>query len=107
MDNKYQRKITDTAQQDITSTVNYIAINLCNVKASNDLLKKIRSAADNICMFPRAHTDCKCFMIDDENIRHTTIDNYVLIYEISDETKQINILRFVYAKKNLINIAVK
>ena len=46
-------------------------------------------------------------MIDDENIRHTTIDNYVLIYEISDETKQINILRFVYAKKNLINIAVK
>lgn len=107
MNNKYKRQLTARAEQDIASTVNYIAITLSNAKASRDLLKKIRAVVDNICAFPRSCQDCRCFLIENENIRYAIVDNYALIYEISDEEKQINILRFVYAKMDLSNITVK
>ena len=107
MSNKYTFKLTPLAEQDIDSALNYIAENLCNAKAATDLFSKIESTIDTICAFPRSSSDCLCFLIQDENIRHVPIDNYVLIYEIVDELKEIRILRFRYSKMNLKNVELK
>lgn len=69
-----------------------------------DLLDKIENAIGNICEFPYSSADCKYFLIEDEHIRHVLVDNYVLIYEVKDSERQINILRFRYTRMNLTHL---
>lgn len=107
MSNKYTFRLTPLAEQDIDSALGYIAENLCNAKAAADLYIKIENAIDTICAFPRSSSDCLCYLVQDENIRHIPIDNYVLIYEIVDALKEIRILRFCYSKMNLKNVELE
>ena len=107
MEYNYTRVLSNIAQQDIESTVAYIVTQLCNPKAASDLLAKILNTVDNICAFPRSFHDCKTFLIENEDIRCAIIDNYALIYEIIDNSKEINILRFVYAKMDLSHLSIQ
>ena len=106
MPNKYNYKLTPLAEEDIESALTYISGQLFNGKAADDLLTKIENTIGRICDFPYSFADCSYFLITDENIRHAVIDNYVLVYEIIGEEKQINILRFRYAKMNLTKMSV-
>ena len=107
MSNKYTFRLTPLAEQDIDSALGYIAVNLCNSKAASDLFMEIENTIDTICTFPRSSSECLCYLIQDENIRHVPVDNYALIYEIVDELKEIRILRFRYSKMNLKNVELK
>lgn len=106
MPSKYNYKLTPLAEEDIDSVLKYISEQLFNGKAAGDLLTKIENTIGRICEFPYSFADCSYFLITDENIRHAVIDNYVLVYEIIGEEKQINILRFRYAKMNLTKMSV-
>lgn len=107
MQNNYTFKMTPLAESDIDSALTYIMVKLCNEKAASDLYFKIEKAIENVCMFPFASTDCKCFLIADENIRHVPIDNYCLVYEIKEEEGRIDILRFRFAKMDLTKFVLK
>lgn len=107
MSNNYTFRITPLAEQDIDSALNYIVVNLCNAKAASDLYLKIEDTIEQICAFPLSSENCLCFLIQDENIRHIPVENYVLIYEIVDELKEIRILRFRYSRMNLKNVELK
>lgn len=93
-------EFTELAINDIDETLNYITNNLCNKKAAVDLMKAIEKSIYNICMFPKAYPDCKYYYINDENIRHAMINNYILVFKIY-ETK-IVFLRFKYSKQNKV-----
>ena len=84
MQNSYQYKITFLAESDMEEALSYITNNLCNLKAAKDL-----------------------YLVTDENIRKIIINNFVLIYEIKQEIKEIDVLRFRYAKMDLRNLKVK
>ena len=107
MSDKYNYKLTPLAEEDIDSALTYISEQLFNGKAANDLLTKIENTIGRICEFPYSFADCSYFLIKDDNMRHAVVDNYVLVYEIIKEEKQINILRFRYAKMNLTKMNVK
>lgn len=107
MSNKYNYKLTPLADEDIASALTYISKQLFNAKAADDLFTKIENTIERICEFPYSFSNCSCFLINDENIRHAIVDNYVLIYEVVEEKTQINILRFRYAKMNLTKMSVK
>ena len=85
----------------------YISTQLCNAKAAAELLSKMDKIIENICLFPYAYPDCTYFFIGDENIRHALVDNYVLIYEVKVDEKQINILRFRYTRMDLTEVEIK
>ncbi|MCM1130160.1 MAG: type II toxin-antitoxin system RelE/ParE family toxin [Roseburia sp.] len=107
MPNKFTFKITPLAESDIDLTLSYIAIHLCNEKAASNLYLKIEETIEMVCMFPFSSADCKCFLISDENIRHVPIDNYCLIYEIKEEEKRLDILRFCFSKMDLTKMSFK
>lgn len=107
MGNKYRYKFTELAEEDIELVLEYISQQLCNQKAASDLLEKIGQAIDKICLFPYSFCDCTHFLVSDEKIRHAIIENYVLIYEIKDEDRQINILRFRYARMDLTKLGIE
>ena len=106
MANKYEYKFTELAEEDLQSALEYISKQLCNTKAAAELLSKTDRTIENICLFPYSYPDCTYYLVSDENIRHAIVDNYVLIYEIKKEKKQINILRFRYTRMNLTKLVV-
>lgn len=106
MANKYNYNFTPLAEEDVDSILTYLSEKLLNGKAAVDLFAKIERTVENICEFPYSYADCSCFLITNESIRRAVIDNYVLVYEVIEETKQINFLRFRYAKMNLMKINI-
>ena len=76
--------------------LDYIAGNLSNSSAAEALYQKLTVEIDNICGQPYSFPDCSYYLIDDENIRHTVIGNYVLIFEVSKDENTIKFLRFLY-----------
>ena len=107
MANKYEYKFTELAEEDLESVLEYISMQLCNAKAAADLFAETEKTIENICLFPYSYPDCTYYLIGDENIRHAIVDNYVLIYEVKDKEKQINILRFRYTRMNLTKLVIK
>ena len=107
MSNKYGYRITQIANQDIDSALAYISENLSNPTAAAELFLKLERGIEEICTVPYAFPDCEIFLISEERIRHIVIDNYVLVYEILEESKTVNILRFRYAKMNLSKLQLK
>lgn len=107
MPNKFTFAFTPLAEQDIDSALDYISENLRNLKAARDMLTRIEKAIERACTVPYGFPDCAVYFITDKKIRHVTIDNYLLIYEIDEEKKRLNILRFRYAKMNLEGLRTK
>lgn len=104
MQNNYSYKLTPLALQDIDETLAYITEKLLNGKAAINLLDELEHTLNSICSYPHAFPDCAVFMITDTMIRHAPVNNYLLIYEIDEEEKQVNILRFLYAKADIANM---
>lgn len=104
MASKFSFRFTPLAEQDLDSALAYIAENLQNGQAAIDFLEKVESAIGTICEFPYSSPDCKLFLVQDENIRHIPVDNFVLIYEVKTEEGILNILRFRYARMDLTKI---
>ena len=101
---KYSLHITKSAEIDLIRASDYIEYNLLNPQASNDLLDKVEEAFGKLSQMPQIHQ-----LIDDPvlkpcGIRYVLIDNYMAFYKINEETKNIYIIRFLYGKRNWIEI---
>ena len=80
MPKKYKFFFTPLALSDIDETLAYISDNLANPIAAGNLLSQIEETIHRICEFPFACADCSLFMIQDKNIHHVPVGNYLLIY---------------------------
>lgn len=103
MSNKYTFNFTPLALKDIDNTFNYIANNLYNQEAVNSLMSKIENVIDNICLFPLSGAEVSSLFEIKLNYRQVPIANYILYYEVISESKEINIIRFLYGKSNVKN----
>lgn len=106
MASKYNYQLTPLAEQDVDSALAYITETLCNGQAAGKLLEDIESAIATICEFPYSSADCKLFLVQNENIRHILVDNYVLVYEVKEAERQINLLRFRYTRMDLTKLGI-
>ena len=81
----YRYKFTPLAVTDIDETLDYIAGYLSNPSAADNLYRRLTAAIEDICERPYSFPDCSYYLIDDKNVRHTVIGNYVLIFEVSKD----------------------
>lgn len=107
MPNNYKYFFTPLALSDIDEALTYIRENLANPIAARNLLTQIEETVSRICDFPLAYADCSFFMVQDNNIRHVQIGNYVLIYEVNQSKSSINILRFRYSAMDLSKVELE
>lgn len=100
----YTVYITTPAEEDLLSALRYIVTVLKAPEAAEDLIgeveKKIVVLAEN----PRVSP-----LLGDEDsgldkIRHVKIKNYLLFYTVENDTKTITIIRFLYARRDWINL---
>ena len=99
----YKYKLTHLALSDIDEVLEYISVRLTNPVSAKRLYQALKKEIRSICENPRAFPNCSCYLIDDENIRHALVGNYVLIYEVCKEERQVNILRFLYGGRDIAN----
>ena len=100
MQDKYNVKFNQLAVKNIDSAFAYISKMLHNPKAAIDLINKIENYVENASLYPHSmpFTDNKFFK--KETFRRIIVDNYILLYTIQEEQKQITIVNFIYGKRD-------
>jgi len=103
----YFLNITDLAEEDILSTVKYISNDLKNPTAANNLLNEIErheiNLEDNPYIYPLVNDD----YLSGKGIRIIVIKNYLMFFYINEDKKIVNIIRFLYGRRNWKNILIK
>lgn len=82
---------------DLNETFDYISSTLSSEKAAKNLMKKIDSSIlllkQNPYMFPLCSEP-----LDVLNYRKIVIKNYIAVYQIDDNAREVNLLRLFYGR---------
>ncbi len=103
----YQYQFTRLALSDMEQALSYIKEMLCNPIAAQNLVLDIDDAIRKACNFPYAYPDCSVYLVQDLNVRHINVKNYVMIYEIDPAHETLHILRFLYSKMDFTDIPIQ
>lgn len=101
---KYSVRITESAEKDLNSAIDYIEFNLLNPQAAENLLASVEDAFKKLSYAPRIHALVDDPVLNAWGIRFVTIDNYMAFYRIDEKTKIVFIVRFLYGKRNWMDI---
>ena len=104
MQNNYKIVIEKFAKSDLIEIYNYIANTLVNKEAAINLLNRINNKFILLSLFPKSSPIINNEYVNKENLRKTTIDNYIIFYEINEEHKEIIIIRIISNMMNYIDI---
>lgn len=100
----YSFIITKKADDDFVKIVNYISNELKNIKAADDLSKKIVSSIRDLCIFPNSAPLVINEYFLKKDFRKKVVDNYLILYYLDESKQSIVIVRIIYAKMNLNEI---
>ena len=91
-------------QRDVDSSYNYIKDNLEAPMAANNLIKEILENLSKIKENPNRRPLVQDKYLASLGYRLINVKNYVIFYIIGNDDKHIKIIRFLYNKRNWINI---
>ncbi len=100
----YEIHITKAAEKDLKNAADYIELVLYNPQAADHLLDEVEKKAFSLSQFPQQFP-----LVDDPvlkacGVRFVAVNNYLIFYTISEPEKRVNIIRFLYGKRNWISI---
>lgn len=99
----YKIIVTDPAQKDLQNAVSYISNELKNKQAAFNLIDLVEETVKSLTDMPERYA-----VVDEilsrEGFRFIPIKNYLLFYIVRKETQTVVIQRFLYARRDWINI---
>ena len=103
----YSLNITDLAEEDILATVKYISGALKNPIAANNLLDEIEEyekiLEDTPNIFPFVNDE----YLSEKGLKYIRIKNFLMFYIIDEDNRIVNVIRFLYARRNWKDILTK
>ncbi len=100
----YDLRITKKAEDDLNAAADYIEFTLLNPQAANDLLDKAVKELSNLTEMPQIHRIVDDPFLNALGIRFILVNNYIAFFLINEEEKTVYIIRFLYGKRNWIQI---
>ena len=100
----YSLYITQTAEKDINDAADYIEFNLKNPQAAAHLLDIFEQKVLSLSQFPKQHPLVEDQLLASWGVRFMQVNHYLAFYVISDESQQISVVRFLYAKSDWISL---
>ena len=97
---EYTVFISKPAERDIASAVDYIDGILHNPGAADALLDAIEEAFSSLTFFPEKFPVVSDTVLASHGIRMLIIKNYLALYTIDELRGRIQIVRFLYGKRN-------
>lgn len=103
MDIKYEVIITKNAKQDLKEIYEYISNSLMEENIANKLIDKIENELLKLEYIPEGFNIIKTTGRNNFEYRRLPINNYVAIYRVNKEKKQVYIVRIFYGGRNYLN----
>ena len=100
----YFVNISDIAEEDILSTVRYISEELKASKAANDLLDEIEKHEQILGKTPHIYPRVPDEYLAEKGLRFVVIKNYLMFFTINEEDKIVDVIRFLYGRRDWKNI---
>lgn len=92
----YKIKLTLKAKNDYKRIIRYIKFNLNEPKIAEKYAILIKDKINALENFPYKFEVIKSKVIKQNNIRKLIINNYIVLYKIIDQKKEVIILRILY-----------
>ena len=100
----HRLKFSKLFKSDVDSTYNYIKNNLEAPMAANNLIKEILETLNRIKENPNTRPLVQDKYLASLGYRLINVKNYCLFYIIGNDNRHIKIIRFLYNKRDWINI---
>ena len=100
----YKIIVTDPAQKDLQKAVSYISNELKNKQAAFNLLDLVEESVKSLTDMPERYAVVDDETLSRESFRFIPIKNYLLFYIVRKETQTVVIQRFLYARRNWMDI---
>ena len=100
--NDYKVIFTETAEIELDSIYEYISKTLLSENSAKKLMGKIEEKTLKLEIFPESHSIADKYIINDIQYRKLIVDNYILLYHIDEDKKQINIIHAFYGRRNYL-----
>ncbi len=92
--------ITEAANQDMDNIFAYIINQLCNLKAAMDLAEAIETKYHEVCLNPYMFEEARDKVLKNKGYRRIPVNNYVILYKINSEKKEVIIARIFYCRQS-------
>ena len=100
----YFVNITDIAEADILSTVKYIANELKAPMAANNLLDEIEKHEKILEETPNIYPNVPDEYLAIKGLKFVIIKNYLMFFTVDEDKKVVNVLRFLYGRRDWKNM---
>lgn len=100
----YKIIVTEPAQKDLRDAISYISNELKNNQAAVNLIDLVEKTVNSLTDMPERYALVDDEILAREGFRFITIKNYLLFYIVRKETETVVIQRFLYAKRDWMNI---
>jgi len=100
----YSITITEPAEQDLNSAVDYFITVLKAPKAAQTLLDEIEDKINFLSTNPLVYEIENDGFLQERNIRSVLVRIHLIFYIVNNTSEQVIVLRILYARRNWINI---
>ena len=96
----YNVEYLPSAMQDMVEIVVYIARELNNPTAAEHIAERLAAAGESLRDFPYAQPAYAPLRPLKHEYRKPLVENYMMLYWVSESEKRVTIARVVYARRN-------
>lgn len=100
---QYSIKFTSKGISDMTRIYNYIKKKLQNEIAAENLIRKTEKYIAELKYSPHAYRELRRGNLKRKAFRKIKINNYILMYTVDEDKKQVTVSHMFYARSNYIN----
>lgn len=100
---QYKIVFTNDSIIEMDNIYNYISKNLKSFNSAKKLMKKIDNAIEHLKYMPKIHRIIKRSLNPKFEYRKIVINNYIIIYLVSENEKKVYIMHIYYCRSNYLN----
>ena len=101
---KYRIDITEPAEIDLIEVGNYIANELLEPNIARKVVNKIGEAVLMLEELPFRNALVTDERLANQGIRKIIVENYMVFYIVTEESKTVTIVRILYGRRDWINL---
>lgn len=100
----YHIQITESAEKDLYEIGIYISKKLLEPITARRLISRIAKGINSLEDMPLRNPLVADERLAYKGIRKIMVDNYIIFYKITEETKTVTILRILYERRHWMNL---
>ena len=100
--NNYKVIFTETAEIELDGIYDYISRTLLSEDSANRLMEKIEESTLRLEVFPESCSIAEGYVINNIQYRKLIVDNYILLYNVDKDIRQVNIIHAFYGRRNYL-----